>query len=44
MSYTGNVEVGGPADVRELPGVLIAKLAVGSHEQQRLPGALHRDR
>ena len=29
MSYTGDVQVGGPADVRELPEVLIAKLAVG---------------
>jgi glyoxylase-like metal-dependent hydrolase (beta-lactamase superfamily II) len=29
MSYTGDVRVGGPADVRELPEVLIAKLAVG---------------
>jgi glyoxylase-like metal-dependent hydrolase (beta-lactamase superfamily II) len=29
MSYTGKVKVGGPADVRELPEVLIGKLAVG---------------
>jgi len=29
MSYTGDVQVGGPADIRELPEVLIAKLAVG---------------
>ncbi len=28
-SYTGDVEVGGAADVRELPGLTIAKLAVG---------------
>jgi glyoxylase-like metal-dependent hydrolase (beta-lactamase superfamily II) len=28
MSYTGDVEVGGPADVRELPGLTISKLAV----------------
>ena len=27
-SYTGDVEVGGPADVRELPGLTIGKLAV----------------
>jgi glyoxylase-like metal-dependent hydrolase (beta-lactamase superfamily II) len=27
-TYTGNVEVGGPADVRELPGLTISKLAV----------------
>ena len=31
MSYTGNVAVGGDADVRELPGLVITKLAVGSH-------------
>jgi glyoxylase-like metal-dependent hydrolase (beta-lactamase superfamily II) len=29
MTYTGNVHVGGPADVRELPALTIAKLAVG---------------
>jgi glyoxylase-like metal-dependent hydrolase (beta-lactamase superfamily II) len=29
MSYTGQVQVGGPADVRELPEATIAKLAVG---------------
>jgi glyoxylase-like metal-dependent hydrolase (beta-lactamase superfamily II) len=29
MTYTGNVTVGGPADVREVPGLRIAKLAVG---------------
>jgi glyoxylase-like metal-dependent hydrolase (beta-lactamase superfamily II) len=28
-SYTGAVEVGGPMDVRRLPGLTIAKLAVG---------------
>lgn len=27
--YTGSVEVGGPMDVRRLPGLTIAKLAVG---------------
>ena len=27
--YTGKVEVGGPKDVRRLPGLTIAKLAVG---------------
>jgi glyoxylase-like metal-dependent hydrolase (beta-lactamase superfamily II) len=27
--YTGDVEVGGPPDVRELPGLTITKLAVG---------------
>jgi glyoxylase-like metal-dependent hydrolase (beta-lactamase superfamily II) len=27
-AYTGDVEVGGPADVRELPGLTITKLAV----------------
>lgn len=30
MDYTGAVEVGGPGDVRRLEKVLIAKLAVGS--------------
>lgn len=29
MSYTGDVQVGGPADVRELPDLTITKLAVG---------------
>ncbi|WP_157247638.1 MBL fold metallo-hydrolase [Nonomuraea typhae] len=29
MTYTGDVTVGGPADVRELPALSIAKLAVG---------------
>ncbi|HET8971534.1 MAG TPA: MBL fold metallo-hydrolase [Candidatus Nanopelagicales bacterium] len=29
MSYHGKVQVGGPADVRELPGLTISKLAVG---------------
>ncbi|MET9338047.1 MBL fold metallo-hydrolase [Nonomuraea sp. NPDC003804] len=29
MSYTGDVQVGGPADVRELSGLTITKLAVG---------------
>lgn len=28
-SYTGKVRVGGPVDVRELPGLIIAKLALG---------------
>jgi glyoxylase-like metal-dependent hydrolase (beta-lactamase superfamily II) len=28
QTYTGDVEVGGPADVRELPGLTIRKLAV----------------
>jgi glyoxylase-like metal-dependent hydrolase (beta-lactamase superfamily II) len=28
-TYTGEVHVGGPADVRELPGLLIVKLQVG---------------
>ena len=28
-SYTGNVKVGGEMDVRRLPGLTIAKLAVG---------------
>lgn len=29
MTYTGDVQVGGPADVRELSGLTITKLAVG---------------
>lgn len=29
MTYTGDVRVGGPADVRELPELTISKLAVG---------------
>lgn len=32
MSYTGDVEVGGRADVRELPGLTIKKLAVGPYD------------
>ena len=31
MSYTGNVTVGGRADVRELPHLAISKLAVGPY-------------
>ncbi|MFL6137886.1 MAG: MBL fold metallo-hydrolase [Frankiaceae bacterium] len=30
--YTGNVSVGGPADVRELPGLTITKVAVGPYD------------
>lgn len=30
QSYTGAVHVGGPADIRRLPGLTIAKLAVGT--------------
>src|SRR5664279_1686682 len=29
MAYTGEVAPGGPADVRELPGLTITKLSVG---------------
>jgi len=29
MTYTGNVSVGGQPDVRELPGLIITKVAVG---------------
>jgi glyoxylase-like metal-dependent hydrolase (beta-lactamase superfamily II) len=29
VSYTGEVHPGGPADVRELPGLVISKLSVG---------------
>jgi len=30
MSYTGRVKVGGPADVRELAGLVVSKVAVGA--------------
>ena len=29
MTYTGNVEVGGPADTREIDGITMTKVAVG---------------
>ncbi|GAA4148003.1 MBL fold metallo-hydrolase [Actinomadura keratinilytica] len=32
MSYTGDVEVGGRPDVRELPGLTITKVAVGPYD------------
>lgn len=32
MTYTGDVRVGGPADERELPGLVVTKVAVGSWE------------
>ncbi|MFF0576642.1 MBL fold metallo-hydrolase [Streptosporangium saharense] len=32
MTYTGDVQVGGPADVRELPDLTISKLAVGPYD------------
>lgn len=32
MTYTGDVSVGGPADVRELPGLRVTKLAVGPYD------------
>jgi glyoxylase-like metal-dependent hydrolase (beta-lactamase superfamily II) len=32
VSYTGDVEVGGAPDVRELPGLTITKLAVGPYD------------
>jgi glyoxylase-like metal-dependent hydrolase (beta-lactamase superfamily II) len=32
MTYTGDVQVGGPADVRELPALTICKLAVGPYD------------
>lgn len=31
MTYTGDVKVGGPADVRELPGLVLSKIAVGPY-------------
>jgi len=30
--YTGKVRVGGPADVRELPALVLSKIAVGPHD------------
>jgi glyoxylase-like metal-dependent hydrolase (beta-lactamase superfamily II) len=32
MAYTGDVRVGGPSDTREIGGVTVTKLAVGSFE------------
>jgi glyoxylase-like metal-dependent hydrolase (beta-lactamase superfamily II) len=32
MTYTGNVTVGGPADVHELTGLILSKLAVGPYD------------
>lgn len=32
MSYSGDVQVGGKADVRELPGLIITKVAVGPYD------------
>lgn len=32
MTYTGNVSVGGRADVRDLPGLIVSKLAVGPYD------------
>jgi glyoxylase-like metal-dependent hydrolase (beta-lactamase superfamily II) len=32
MGYTGDVAVGGPPDVRELPGLRVTKLAVGPYD------------
>lgn len=32
MTYSGDVSVGGPADVRELPGLRVTKLAVGPYD------------
>jgi len=29
VTYSGDVQVGGPADVRELPGLVLSKIAVG---------------
>lgn len=31
-TYTGDVQVGGPADVRELPGLRVSKLAAGHYD------------
>ncbi|GAA4227384.1 MBL fold metallo-hydrolase [Actinomadura meridiana] len=32
MTYTGNVDVGGRPDVRELPGLTVTKVAVGPYD------------
>ncbi len=32
MTYTGNVQVGGPADTRELGGLTVTKIAVGPYD------------
>ncbi|MEO5877257.1 MAG: MBL fold metallo-hydrolase [Streptosporangiaceae bacterium] len=32
MSYSGEVVAGGPADVRELPGLTVSKLSVGPYD------------
>jgi len=32
MAYTGNVRVGGPADVHDLPRLIISKMAVGPYD------------
>src|SRR5437764_14536971 len=32
MGYTGDVQDGGPADVRELPGLRVTKFAVGNFD------------
>jgi len=32
VTYTGDVHVGGPADVRELPGLVLSKIAVGPYD------------
>ena len=44
MTYTGDVQVGGPADVRELPDADDLQAGGRPVRQQRLPAALHRDR
>src|SRR5215469_11675168 len=32
MTYTGNVQVGGPAESRELDGLTVTKIAVGPYD------------
>lgn len=32
MTYTGDARVGGPAEVRELPGLRVSKMAVGDYD------------
>ena len=44
MTYTGDVQVGGPADLRELPALTIAKLAVGPFDNNAYLLRCTRDR
>jgi hypothetical protein len=39
VTYTGKVTVGGPPDLRDLPGLSVAKLAVGPKRPAYRPAA-----